>query len=68
MDISIGMKIRELRSEVNMSQEELAKACNVKQSCVSKWERGTTFPPVDIIVTLAKLFKVTSDYLLGLEN
>ena len=66
--MEIGKIIRELRFERNVSQEDLAIACQVQQSAVSKWERGATTPTADKIVLLAKFFEVSSDYILGLEK
>jgi len=65
---TISKRLKELRLEHDLSQEKLAKICNVKQSCVSKWERGVTYPSLDIIIILVKIYKVTSDYILGIEN
>lgn len=67
MENIICSKLRELRLEHNLSQAQLAKICNVKQSCVSKWERGITLPSVEIVLILVKHFHVSSDYLLGIE-
>ena len=66
--MEIARTIKELRFEKSVSQEDVAKACQVQQSAVSKWERGATTPSADKIVLLAKFFEVTSDYLLGLEK
>lgn len=68
MKNKIGERIKELRIEKNISQNALSELCKVKQSCVSKWERGATLPPVDIIIILSKLFEVSSDYLLGITD
>ena len=68
MEEIIAQRIQELRKEKRLSQEEFAKICNVKQSCVSKWERGTTFPSLETIVFICHTFKVSSDYLLGLSD
>ena len=64
----LAQRIKELRIEKNYNQAELAKLCNVKQSCVSKWERGETLPDVEIIIALAQLFNVTTDYLIGIND
>ena len=64
----IHQRIRELRKENKISQIELAEKCMVKQSCVSKWERGETLPDAEMIVLLTKIFNVSADYLLGLKD
>ncbi len=66
--VIVSKRIKELRKERNMSQHELAEKCMVKQSCISKWERGATLPDVESIVLLAKVFSVTTDYLLGVTD
>ncbi len=66
--MKIGEKIKELRMQNNLSQEDLASCCKVKQSAVSKWERGATVPSAEVVANLAKFFKVSAGYLLGIEN
>ena len=66
MKTKIDKRIKELRLENNLNQTELALLCNVKQSCVSKWERGETFPDAETIILLTEIFKVSADYLLGI--
>lgn len=61
-------RIKELRLEKRLSQRELAKAINVSQAAVAKWEANTRNVTIDYIIALAKFFHVTSDYLLGLED
>lgn len=61
----IGTKIRQLRSQRGISQIELAKQLGVSKSVVSSYENGIHFPPYDILIQIAKLFSVSTDYLLG---
>ncbi|MBO4594888.1 MAG: helix-turn-helix transcriptional regulator [Clostridia bacterium] len=68
MKCRIDERIRELRKERGINQSELAKLCNVKQSCVSKWERGTTFPDLETLIVLTEVLETTSDYLLGIKD
>lgn len=64
----IAQRIKELRKDNKMSQVELAEKCMVKQSCVSKWERGETIPDVELIILLTKIFSISADYLLGIKD
>ena len=64
----IGDKIRELRERAGYSQSELARKLSVTRSSVNAWESGLSAPTAVYIVELAKLFRVTSDYLLGLDT
>lgn len=66
--VILAKRIKELRKENKMSQKELADKCLVKQSCVSKWERGETLPDLEVLVLLAKTFSVSADYLLGISD
>lgn len=63
----IGDKIKELRERSGISQSELAKRLNVTRSSVNAWEGGLSAPTAAYLVELAKLFRVSTDYLLGLE-
>ena len=61
-------RIKELRIENKLNQNELAEKCKVKQSCISKWECGETLPDAEVIILLAKIFNVSSDFLLGISD
>lgn len=64
----LNERIRELRQSYGMSQVELAKHLGVSKQCVSNWENDNVLPSVDMLVQIAKFFRVTCDYLMGLEN
>ena len=64
--MEFGEIVKELRLQRNMSQMDLAKATGISQSAIAKWELGKTEPTASAIVTLAKFFEESSDYLLGL--
>ena len=68
MKCIINKRIFEARKELSLSQGQLAKLCNVKQSCVSKWERGATLPDAQMICILSKVLSVSSDFLLGIKD
>ena len=57
-------KITTLRKKNGWSQEELAEKMQVSRQAVSKWESAQTVPDLDKILTLSRLFGVTTDYLL----
>lgn len=58
----------ELREEKGLTQAELALQLHFSLSIVNKWENGKKNPSVEAIKILAKYFKVTTDYLLGMES
>lgn len=61
-------KIKELREIAGYSQSQLARKLDVTRSSVNAWEMGLSTPTTQYIVALAKLFHVSSDYLLGLNS
>jgi len=66
--LSIGRKIQEYRVKNGFSQEALAEKMNVSRQSVSKWELGQTLPEVDKIITMSKLFSVSADNLLAINE
>ena len=60
--------IKTLREEAGYSQAQLAKKLDVTRSSVNAWEMGISVPSTQYIVELANIFKVSTDYLLGMEN
>lgn len=65
MKINLGEKLRNLRKSANMTQEQLADRLGTSCQSVSRWENGTTYPDLELILPLAEIFGVTSDFLLG---
>ena len=65
---NFGKRLRELRTQNRLSQEELAKKLGVTAQAVSKWEHGRSTPDFEAIVPMAKLFHITTDRLLGYEG
>ena len=61
--MTLGEKILDLRTQKEMSQEELAAALEVSRQSVSKWETNQSVPDLDKIIRLADLFGVTVDQL-----
>ena len=61
-------RLKELRTAKNLSQMQLAIKTDISQSAIAKWELGKTEPTSSAIITLAKFFNETTDYLLGLED
>ena len=61
-------RIKELREKANMSQSELARRLCVTRSSVNAWEMGISTPTTQYVVEMAKLFRVTTDYLLDTQT
>lgn len=66
--MNIGKMIKELRLERGWSQTKLADELFVSQDTISLWELGKSLPDILNLIKLAKLFKVSTDYLLGLVD
>lgn len=62
---NIGERIKELRNARKMTQNEFADRINVTKSMVSAYENGTRLPSYDVLIKIARLFKVSTDNLLG---
>lgn len=60
--------LKDLRTSHNLSQMQLSKETGLSQSAIAKWELGKTEPTASAIITLARFFNETADYLLGLEE
>ena len=61
-------RIKEVRKMNRMSQDQLAKILHVHQTAISQWEIGKTEPDINNLRTMANLFHVTTDYLLGRDE
>ena len=66
--MEIGMIIKQLRIENNITQEDLANELNVSIQTISRWENSVNCPDLSMVPLIALLFGVTTDYLLGVEK
>ena len=60
--------LKELRTAKNLSQMQLSVKTGLSQSAIAKWELGKTEPTASAIITLARFFNETTDYILGLDD
>ncbi len=63
--MTIGEKIMNLRSNLGISQEQLAEKVSVSRQSVSKWEMDQALPQIDKILLLCELFGISADTLLN---
>ena len=61
-------RIRDLRTDKGLSQEQVAAVLNVKQNTYSQYEIGTLNYPLEAVVKLAEFYEVSMDYLVGLTD
>lgn len=66
--MKLSEKIYDCRKKAGLSQEALAEQIGVSRQAVSKWETGDAVPEIGKLLLLAKLFGVTTDYLLSEEE
>ena len=62
------MKLKDLREENNFTQSQIAEYLNIKQNTYSQYENEKRQLPIDVLIKLAKFYKTTTDYILGLED
>ncbi len=64
----MGKKLKALRLEKNFTQKQIAERIGLATSAVSSYESGMRYPSYDVLVKLARIFHVSTDYLLGMTN
>ena len=62
------MRIKDLREDHDLTQKELAEYLHIKQNTYSQYENGQRQLPLDCLIALAKYYKTSTDYILGLTN
>lgn len=66
--VDFGNRIKTLRQQNNFTQAQLAERLGITKSVISAYETGLRMPSYDILISLARIFKVSTDYLLGVER
>ena len=66
--IHMYLRLRDLREDKDLTQEELSKAINITQRSYSYYERGDHMIPPEILCRLADYYHTSVDYLLGRTN
>lgn len=61
-------RLRDLREDSDLTQEQVADYLQMKQPQYSRYERGLRDVPTDVLIRLAQLYKTSTDYILGLTN
>ena len=64
---TIGSRIAGLRRQAGLSQSDLARRMHVSRASVQSWECGENYPSTDNLISLAKIFHVSTDYLLDIN-
>ena len=66
--VNMGEKLRSLRIEKNLTQKQVADRIGLAISAVSSSESGSRYPTYDTLIKLARMFHVSTDYLLGIAD
>ena len=66
--VDFGNNLKTLRLNAGWTQSQLAQKLGITKSVISAYETGIRLPSYDILIHIAKIFKVSTDYLLGLEK
>lgn len=64
----VAERIKSLREQNGMTQAALARKLNVTRSSVNAWEMGIAVPSTAILIEIAQLFHVSTDFLLELQD
>lgn len=63
-----GELLKSLRVNAGLTQKQLADKLGVSKNAVSYYEKSLRYPSSDILIRIARVFRVSADYLLGLDN
>ena len=66
--VDFGITLKTLRTQNNYTQVQLAQKLGLTKSVISAYETGLSLPSYDVLINIAKIFKVSTDYLLGMDN
>lgn len=66
--VDFGNTLKALRLRETMTQAQLAQKLGVTKSVISAYETGLRLPSYDVLIHIAKIYNVSTDYLLGIER
>ena len=62
------MRLKDIREDRDLTQKQIADYLHVKQNTYSQYENGQRQLPIDALIALARYYKTSADYLLGLTD
>jgi len=62
------MRIRDLREDSDLTQQQVAEYLHIRQNTYSQYETGHRQLPIECLIALASLYKTSVDYLLGVTD
>ena len=66
--VDFGNNLKALRIKNDMTQAQLAQKLGLTKSVISAYETGLRLPSYDILINVARIYNVSTDYLLGVEH
>jgi len=66
--VDFGNTLKTLRLHEEMTQAQLSQKLGLTKSVISAYESGLRLPSYDVLIHIAQIFKVSTDYLLGVEQ
>ena len=66
--VNFGIRLKELRTQAGLTQKALGDRIKVTKSVISYYELQERYPSPEILIKLADVFRVSTDYLLDLEK
>ena len=66
--VDFGNTLKTLRLRETMTQAQLAQKLGVTKSVISAYETGLRLPSYDVLIHISKIYNVSTDYLLGVEQ
>ena len=66
--LTVAERIKSLREKLELTQAEIARRLGISRAGVNAWEMGLSVPSTQYVVELAKIFGVSTDYILGMEK
>jgi len=67
-DRETRMRIKDLREDADLTQQQIAEYLCIKQNTYSQYENGHRQLPLELLVSLAKYYHTSTDYILGLTE
>ena len=62
------MRLKAIREDSDIAQKTLSEYLNIKQNTYSQYENGQRQLPIEFLIALAKYYKTSTDYILGLTD
>lgn len=65
--MNFGKRLKTLRIKKKLTQQQLADLLGLTKSVISAYENGLRYPAYDVLIKISRIFKVSTDFLLGVE-